>query len=158
MTTLTACLPAPVLLLGQLHSTQRHQQGKRSQVESPSKQYRTPKRVQLPLQCSASSSCIHIALSVENIDASILDYSERLKAKPCAIVSGQYALWRTRTVNFSIRQAEPPGVLRHLGCEDSAASAFTEETDCNGLTWEHFSAQQQAQEINDIWPEAQYKV
>jgi ribulose kinase len=26
----------------------------------------------------------------------------------------------------------------------------------NGIVWEHFSAQQQADEINEIWPEVNY--
>lgn len=41
-----------------------------------------------------------------------------------------------------------PGALRHLGREDESASSFSEEKDVNGLTWERFSAEQQAAEIN----------
>lgn len=106
----------------------------------------------------ASSQRLHIALSVTDIGASVKDYSRRLAAEPCTVVSGEYALWRTETMNFSIRQSEAAGVLRHLGFEDAAADAFTEDTDCNGLVWERFTAQQQAQEINDLWPDTHYKV
>ena len=150
-------MPISVVLDGHQHNSHRHQHRRRSWPLFPVKQHSLLNLKQLPLQCSASSDRIHIALSVSNVEASVIDYSQRLKAEPCAVVSGQYALWRTKNVNFSIRQAEPPGVLRHLGFEDSTASEFTEETDCNGLTWERFSAQQQAQEINDIWPETAYK-
>lgn len=116
------------------------------------------RRQKLPLRCLANSARIHIALSVSDVEASVEDYSQRLATRPCVIVSGQYALWRTDTVNFSVRQSEPAGLLRHLGFEDSTADAFTEEKDCNGLTWEHFSAQQQAKEVNDIWPDTRYQV
>ena len=119
---------------------------------------RSLQQQKLPLRCLANRTRIHIALSVSDVEASVEDYSQRLATRPCVIVSGQYALWRTDTVNFSVRQSEPAGVLRHLGFEDSTADAFTEEKDCNGLTWEHFSAQQQAEEVNDIWPETQYQV
>lgn len=103
---------------------------------------------------------LHIALSTDNIEASIQDYSARLAAAPCSFVAGEYALWRTETVNFSIRYDvdAPSGGLRHLGWEDSDATQFTEETDTNGIVWENFNAQNQADEINTIWPEADYKV
>ena len=119
---------------------------------------RTLHKQKLPLKCLANSARIHIALSVSDVEASVEDYSSRLATRPCVVVSGQYALWRTDTVNFSVRQSEPAGVLRHLGFEDSTADAFTEEKDCNGLTWEHFSAQQQAEEVNNIWPDTRYQV
>ncbi len=95
----------------------------------------------------------HIALSVENVDASIADYSHRLGEPPCQSITGEYALWRTETLNLSIRKStEPPGTLRHLGWEDPTASTFSEDQDCNGITWEHFSADQQQQEIDHLWP------
>ena len=108
--------------------------------------------------CSASQRKVHIALSVSDIANSVEDYSQRLGCKPCADIAGQHALWRTDILNYSIRQSEPSGILRHLGFEDCDAPTFSEEQDCNGLTWEHFSAEQQAQEINEIWPSTEYTV
>jgi len=43
-----------------------------------------------------------------------------------------------------------------LGWEDSTAPQFSQTTDVNGIVWEKFSAQQQADEINEIWPEANF--
>jgi len=102
---------------------------------------------------------LHIAISTNKIDDTIRDYSERLGAPPCSFVAGEYALWRTETLNFSVRQ-DPncaTGTLRHLGWEDPTATAFTEDTDVNGIVWERFAAQHQADEINEIWPEADYQ-
>ena len=103
---------------------------------------------------------LHIAISTDKIEESIKDYTVRLGAEPCSFIANEYALWRTECLNLSIRQDPSckPGELRHLGWEDSSASEFTEETDINGITWERFSAQQQADEINELWPEANYKL
>tara|TARA_R110002096_G_scaffold379_2_gene2269 strand:- start:7924 stop:8247 length:324 start_codon:yes stop_codon:yes gene_type:complete len=101
---------------------------------------------------------LHIAISTNKIDETIQDYSVRLGVEPCSFVKGEYALWRTDTLNVSIRQdlSCPSGELRHLGWEDNEASSFSNEKDVNGITWESFSAQQQADEINELWPEANY--
>ena len=103
---------------------------------------------------------IHIALSTSNIDASIEDYSKRMGCEPVSMVPNQYALWRTETVNLSIRHdtSVPSGQLRHLGWEESEVSDFTESVDVNGITWESFTAEQQADEINKFWPESKYTV
>lgn len=101
---------------------------------------------------------LHIAISTNKIEESIKDYSIRLGLEPCSIVQNEYALWRTHTLNLSIRQ-DPTctiGELRHLGWEDDLAQSFSEEKDVNGITWERFTAQQQADEINELWPEANY--
>ena len=102
---------------------------------------------------------LHIAISTNKIEETIKDYSARLEAEPCSVVSGEYALWRTETLNLSIRQDSKcaSGELRHLGWEDSKASEFSEETDVNGIVWEKFTAQQQANEINELWPQANYE-
>jgi len=102
---------------------------------------------------------LHIAISTNNIEATVADYSQRLGAQPCLVVPGQYALWRTESLNMSIRQdpSSAPGSLRHLGWEDAAAAEFTQDTDVNGIVWERFHAEHQAQEINDLWPEADYQ-
>ncbi len=102
---------------------------------------------------------LHLALSTNKIEATIADYSARLGAEPCSFVPGEYALWRTATLNISVRQDPTchPGSLRHLGWEDESAAAFTQDTDINGIVWEHFSAQHQADEINQLWPEARYQ-
>ena len=101
----------------------------------------------------------HIAISTNNIEETIKDYSARLEAEPCSVVEGEYALWRTETLNVSIRKDDncSPGSLRHLGWEDPNTSNFIEETDFNGLVWEKFTAEQQANEINEFWPQANYK-
>ncbi len=102
---------------------------------------------------------LHLAISTNIIDATIKDYSNRLGATPCSVVDGQYALWRTDTVNLSIRQDSScsPGELRHLGWEDPSATEFSQDTDVNGIVWERFNADHQALEINTLWPIAQYQ-
>ena len=101
---------------------------------------------------------IHIAIATQDLTASIEDYSKRIGSQPAVVVPGEYALWRTQTLNFSVRQdlTSQSGELRHLGWEDDLTDTFTIETDCNGIGWEHFSAHHQAAEINEIWPDAQY--
>ncbi|MDY6784089.1 MAG: hypothetical protein SW833_16335 [Cyanobacteriota bacterium] len=99
----------------------------------------------------------HIALSVNNLAASIEDYSKRLGCQPCVAIANEYALWRTESVNFSIRQTgEASGTLRHLGWEDSQAVSFSKEVDINGIEWEEFNARTQADEIEKIWPHVCY--
>lgn len=102
----------------------------------------------------------HIAISTDKIEETIEDYSVRLGARPCTSIPGEYALWRTESLNVSVRQdsACAPGSLRHLGWEDSAATQFTRDLDVNGIVWERFAAQHQADEINEIWPEARYQL
>lgn len=102
---------------------------------------------------------LHIAISTDRLAATIADYTDRLGVAPALVVDGEYALWRTGTLNVSVRfdTACPAGTLRHLGWEDPAAGGFTEETDINGIVWEHFSATQQADEINRLWPGADYQ-
>lgn len=101
---------------------------------------------------------LHLAISTDKIDESIKDYTVRFGVEPCSFIPNEYALWRTDSLNVSIRQDSSckPGELRHLGWEDASASEFTEEKDVNGITWERFSAQHQADEINELWPEANY--
>ena len=99
---------------------------------------------------------IHIAIGVSDIERSVKDYSKRL-GMPSFVVPNEYALWRTECVNFSIRRvAESPGTLRHLGWEDQTASDFTQDTDVNGIVWERFNANHQAEEIKDAWPQSNY--
>lgn len=102
---------------------------------------------------------LHISISTDKIEASIKDYTIRLGMEPCSFIPNEYALWRTDLLNLSIRQDSTcrPGELRHLGWEDNSVAEFSEEKDVNGITWERFSAQQQADEINELWPEAKYQ-
>lgn len=102
---------------------------------------------------------LHLSISTDNIEASIKDYTVRLGMQPCSFIANEYALWRTDCLNFSIRQDSTctSGELRHLGWEDYSVAEFSEAKDVNGITWERFSAQQQADEINEIWPEANYQ-
>ena len=97
----------------------------------------------------------HIALAVADVAQSGIDYSGRLGADPVVVVPGEYALWRTETLNFSIRQThDRPGTLRHVGWEDAAAPGFATQQDVNGLSWEHFCLAAQAEEIRRLWPAA----
>lgn len=99
----------------------------------------------------------HIAIGVKDIGISISEYTKRLGQKPVFIQENEYALWRTETLNFSIRKSDDPSnTIRHLGWEDPDAKEFSEEKDVNGIIWEHFSAEQQATEIRDLWTESQY--
>jgi hypothetical protein len=99
---------------------------------------------------------LHLAIATDDIAASVVDYSERLGCGPDLVIEGAYALWRTETLNLSLRQGtgEAAGQLRHLGWEDDTATAFTAEVDVNGITWERFAAHHQAEEIRSAWPEA----
>ena len=100
---------------------------------------------------------LHLALAVSNIEQSVADYSARLGVLPVLVVPEEYALWRTETLNLSIRKThETSGTMRHLGWEDTDAAEFSTEIDCNGIIWERFAASHQAQEINEIWPSANY--
>lgn len=96
----------------------------------------------------------HLAIATQDIASTVQDYTERMGMEPCAVVEGEYALWRNKFLNISVRQDPSckPGELRHLGWEDSDANEFTTSTDVNGIVWEHFSAQQQADEMTEIWP------
>lgn len=102
---------------------------------------------------------LHLAISTDDIAASVEDFSLQFECEPCVIVAGEYALWRTDNLNVSLPQDRRvvPGQLRHLGWEDDSAEAFSVQTDRNGIVWERFTAQQQADEINDTWPEAMYQ-
>src|SRR5262249_40275537 len=102
-----------------------------------------------------SMTRIHIALAVTDVSASIEDYSRRLGCPPSVVVGDEYALWRTEQVNLSIRRTSgEAGVLRPLRWEDPDATRFSQETDVNGIVWERFSAELQAREITDTWPDA----
>jgi len=100
----------------------------------------------------------HIAIATNNIAASVRDYTLRLGCQPCVVVDNQYALWRTETINMSVRADSSckPGELRHLGWEDTETLGFTASTDVNDIVWEHFSAEQQAEEIEDAMPGTGY--
>lgn len=110
-----------------------------------------------------SGNKLHLAISTHDIEATVEDYSKRVGARPCLHIAGEYALWRTALLNLSVRKTTdtPSGVVRHLGWEvpDTAPNSdvFTCETDVNGLVWERFTAQQQADEINDIWVDEHYQ-
>jgi hypothetical protein len=100
----------------------------------------------------------HLAIATDNLAATIQDYSQRLGSHPCVVVEHEYALWRTETLNVSIRR-DPncaAGTVRHVGWEDPTAPAFSQETDVNGLVWERFSDADQATEINNTWPGMNY--
>ena len=95
----------------------------------------------------------HMAIGVADVAATIVDYSKRLGCEPAVIVEGQYAMWQTATLNFSIRlDPVAPGTLRHIGWEDPAVNEVSMERDINGLQWERFSAELQLAEIRSIWP------
>ena len=94
----------------------------------------------------------HIALAVADLTDSIRDYSARLCVEPTAVVAGKYAMWRTAGLNFSINQMPArAGQLRHLGFEDTAASAFSSDHDVNGIEWELFSPKAQDEKIVEVY-------
>jgi hypothetical protein len=103
---------------------------------------------------------IHIALATNKIKETVKDYTKRLSCEPCLVIPDQYALWRTEFINMSVRQDDSckPGELRHLGWEDSDAEEFSSEADVNGILWEKFSAKEQAEEIEETWPDSGYKI
>lgn len=97
----------------------------------------------------------HIAVAVSDIEATVQEYSRRLGTAPVLVVADEYALWRTATLNFSIRKTtDAPGTVRHVGWEDPTAIGFTQEKDANGLLWEHFTQKDQQEEIGRSWPAA----
>ena len=102
---------------------------------------------------------LHLAISTHDIASTVEDDSARLGVKPCAYIAGEYALWRTECLNLSVRAdaSRKAGELRHLGWEDSSEGEFSEDVDVNGIVWERFSARQQAEEINQLWPVANYQ-
>ena len=91
----------------------------------------------------------HIAINVADLALSVQDYSARLGSAPEVLVPDEYALWRTPTLNFSIRKeaGSPAGALRHLGWEDDSAERFSAEADVNGIVWEKFNEALQKEEI-----------
>lgn len=94
---------------------------------------------------------LHVALGVRDVDRCIKDYAQRLGCQPEVHVWGEYALFRSKEVNLSLRRAEVTG-LRHLGWEDPSAASFSSDTDVNGIIWEHFAAEHQLAEIQTLWP------
>lgn len=103
---------------------------------------------------------IHIAIATRDIAATVADYTTRLGTTPCVTIANEYALWRTESVNLSVRQdtSAKPGALRHLGWEDPGAADFTQSVDINGIVWENFTVEQQAEEIEETWPGRGYSV
>ena len=100
----------------------------------------------------------HIALGVSNIEESVRDYSLRLGQEADLVIPGEYAIWRTQTLNVSIRRVplEDSAKLRHLGWENPEAKAFTTTLDCNGLFWEEFSAPSTGLRNRENWPGADF--
>ena len=72
------------------------------------------------------SKKFHISISTTDFDASVRDYSARLESVPDVVVPNRYARWRTDLLNFSIscKPAQPGGIIRHIGFEDSGAHEF----------------------------------
>jgi len=100
---------------------------------------------------------VHLAVAVANIETSVEEYSRLLGARPVVIVPGQYALWRTTELNFSIRRTDDAaGTVRHVGFERDDALEFTKHVDANGLVWETFNRFDQAKEIASLWPHVPY--
>jgi catechol 2,3-dioxygenase-like lactoylglutathione lyase family enzyme len=95
---------------------------------------------------------IHIALAVDDLNATIHDYTERLGAAPTVVVPGKYALWRTSEVNLSVNSdVTQTERLRHIGFEDDQVTEKTRSTDVNGLMWEAFNPDQQDHEIVEVY-------
>lgn len=91
---------------------------------------------------------LHVALAVDDLEATINDYSQRLGAEPVTVVAGRYALWRTPEVNLSVNSDVDIGErLRHLGFEDDDVMTKSQDIDVNGLMWESFSPRWQDEGI-----------
>lgn len=112
----------------------------------------------LPDQNGKAMRVLHLSIATDDIAETIDDYSHRLGSAPCVVVTGEYALWRSKAINLSVRQDASckPGELRHLGWENPEAAKFTSDRDVNGLLWEYFSARHQADEIEATWPGSGY--
>lgn len=104
---------------------------------------------------SGSTKKFHLALGVEDMSLSIQEYTKRLGQSPQIVIPGEYALWRTDTLNVSIRKvpSSEAGHLRHLGWELEDSPSFSSDIDCNHIPWEYFSATQQEAEIKKSWPD-----
>ena len=77
---------------------------------------------------------LHLAIGVKNIENSSQDYQKKFNCKPVVVIENEYALFRTDSLNLSIRKVEDEKLgLRHLGWESEKYAGFTEETDCNGF-------------------------
>jgi hypothetical protein len=72
----------------------------------------------------------HLAVGVAAPEASIADDSTRLAQEPECVVPGVHALWRTATLNLSIRvvDAADAGQLRHLRWEEPDAVGYADPT------------------------------
>lgn len=100
---------------------------------------------------------VHVALAVSDLTASVAEYSALLQSEPLLVIPGQYALFRTDVLNLSLRSVEgAAGVVRHLGFERDDAPRFAEYRDRDGVVWETFSKEQQAEEIRSTWPSSDY--
>jgi len=105
----------------------------------------------------APSTRVHLAVAVADLIGSVAEYSRLFGQPPVLVVPGEYALWRTRELNFSIRKSgDAPGTVRHVGFERDDAPEFSKYVDSNGLVWETFSSMHQAGEIAALWPDAKY--
>jgi hypothetical protein len=103
----------------------------------------------------------HLALAVDDLDATIADYTVRLGEAPAVVVVGRYAVWRTPEVNLSVSVPVPdagpePGSaparrLRHVGFEDDDAVVAPRTVDVNGIEWEGFSLARQDAEIARVY-------
>jgi hypothetical protein len=93
----------------------------------------------------------HISVSVGDFNKSVDEYSEKLGCLPEVVVDDRYALWRNEILNFSIskKAGQEAGIIRHIGFEDPSLNDFSEEQDCNNITWEFFDKLSQQKEIKD---------
>jgi hypothetical protein len=100
----------------------------------------------------------HLAIAVSDIAASVAEYTTMLAQEPDLVIDGQYALWRTASLNLSIRKTgQNAGTVRHVGFERDDAESFTVLTDSNGLVWETFNKHHQAEEIRAAWGDVHYE-
>jgi hypothetical protein len=97
---------------------------------------------------------IHVAIAVSDIDLSIQEYTQLTGTEPELVVPGEYALFRTESMNLSLRRTgDAPGTVRHLGFERDDASHFSVYRDRHGLVWENFNREHQRDEIAAAWPD-----
>lgn len=96
---------------------------------------------------------VHIAIGVSSLSESISFYEKKFSVSPELIIPHEYALFKTETMNISLRVVPENQIgVRHVGVESMRFDSFTAEKDPSGVLWESFNEQAQYDEIEEIWP------
>jgi catechol 2,3-dioxygenase-like lactoylglutathione lyase family enzyme len=101
---------------------------------------------------------VHLAIAVDDVERSVEEYTRLLGHAPELVIASEYALFRTAVLNLSIRRTGyGAGTVRHVGFERDDAQRYAQYKDLNGLIWETFSKEHQAEEIRALWPDVDYQ-